>query len=73
MTARHYLQVLQREGQVGAPQTVRRTIPCRPSLASSSQKRRPPTFQKNSPRRRATSLKQLAPPPAAPIKFFLSW
>lgn len=33
MTARHYLQVLQREGQVGAPQTVRRTIPGRPSLA----------------------------------------
>lgn len=33
MTARHYLQVLQREGQVGAPQTVRRAIPGRPSLA----------------------------------------
>ncbi len=33
MTARHHLQVLQRAGQVGAPQTVRRAIRGRPRLA----------------------------------------
>lgn len=70
MTARHYVQVLQREGQVGAPQTVRRTIPGRPSLAYQLTKAAAANFPQEFAALAGHLIKAISTPTAVPVKFF---